>query len=1121
MKPQNFDLFQTYDSQSEQFRLTLIQSYNWGTFHGLHEFPIAREGFLFSGPSGSGKSTILDGHAAMMTPPRWVKFNVAAARDADRSTRDRNVVSYVRGAWAQQSGTTGEALSQFLRPDTTWSALAETYSNEAGQVVVLVSLYWIRGKSTAHADVRKVYMVFDEAFDIRALESFQRSDFDLRKLKAEFPHGDIHEDYTRFQERFRQRLGIENELALRLLHKAQSAKNLGELNTFLRDYMLDVPETFEKADALVAEFSELSAAHQAVVAAREQLNVLQPAHDKYAQQQLASVELESLAALKKAQPAYEEQLKAALLESTIQAETVKGDGIAAELEQAAESRERAEELLSSLREERYQNGGGQLEQLSAQQAEAERHKGACQERRNRAAAAAHALGHPMPNDPRGYADLVALARAELDDADTQRERLESNKYELKARERELGKQFKEVLAEIDAMEANPSNIPANRLALRNLIVRETGIPVERLPFAGELIQVKPECQEWEGAIERVLEGLAVTLLVEEADYADFSAYLNGRNLKDKLVYLRMQPRERQARPVSANSLVLKLDLAKCSQREWLTDELRERFDYECTEDMASFRRARKAVTREGQTRTGAKHTKDDRYSLNDPKRKQLGFDNKAKLALFKQEARDLGDQVTATQRALTQALDATASHQQRQRHCQSLADLSWAEIDLGALLEKVHQLQTRIEQLKANNSALASLETRITAQDGLVKDLRNKENELCVELASLEKLVQSFQVQLDGLRPDLLGIPIEASLVDVLDQHYETCSDGAVNLANLSRVSRQVDKLLTDASVTQEKLILTLTAAIENHLAEFNRRWPAESGGLDPVMASVGDYFAKLERLRADNLPQFEERFMRMLQDQSDQNVTLLHSQLKRGRADILERLDLVNESLKSAPYNAGTHLVIDPMERNLPEVKEFQLMLKAAVSNSFGTTPAQAETRFKALSTLVTALSGQDPQTKAWRDLVLDVRQHVEFRARELDVNQVEVEVYMSGAGKSGGQKQKLAATILAAALRYQLGGPDRTVPRYSTVVMDEAFDQADAEFTAMAMNIFKTFGFQLVVATPMKSVMAMEPYIEGACLVSISERKFSARKILTYDTAKKRLVLNSEDLADEAALT
>ena len=70
-------------------------------------------------------------------------------------------------------------------------------------------------------------------------------------------------------------------MALRLLHKTQSAKNLGDLNTFLRDFMLDKPETFEVADRLVSEFGELNAAHQAVVTAREQVQTLAPARDHH------------------------------------------------------------------------------------------------------------------------------------------------------------------------------------------------------------------------------------------------------------------------------------------------------------------------------------------------------------------------------------------------------------------------------------------------------------------------------------------------------------------------------------------------------------------------------------------------------------------------------------------------------------------------------------------------------------------------------------------------------------------------------------------------------------------------------------------------------------------------
>ena len=123
-EPQTASLF-----AREQFRMTRLQVYNWGTFSGLHDVPISERGFLFVGRSGAGKSTLLDAFSALLTPPRWIDFN-AAAREADRSGRDRNLVTSIRGAWAEQKdGESGEIATRYLRAGTTWSALALTYQN--------------------------------------------------------------------------------------------------------------------------------------------------------------------------------------------------------------------------------------------------------------------------------------------------------------------------------------------------------------------------------------------------------------------------------------------------------------------------------------------------------------------------------------------------------------------------------------------------------------------------------------------------------------------------------------------------------------------------------------------------------------------------------------------------------------------------------------------------------------------------------------------------------------------------------------------------------------------------------------------------------------------------------
>jgi hypothetical protein len=57
--------------------------------------------------------------------------------------------------------------------------------------------------------------------------------------------------------------------------------------------------------------------------------------------------------------------------------------------------------------------------------------------------------------------------------------------------------------------------------------------------------------------------------------------------------------------------------------------------------------------------------------------------------------------------------------------------------------------------------------------------------------------------------------------------------------------------------------------------------------------------------------------------------------------------------------------------------------------------------------------------------------------------------------------------------------------------------------------MNIFNNFGFQMIVATPLKSVMTLEPFIGGACFVDISDRRVSGVLLIEYDHERQSLNL------------
>ena len=1098
----------------EQFRMTRLQVFNWGTFSGIHDVPISERGFLFVGRSGAGKSTLLDAFSALLVPPRWIDFN-AAAREADRSGRDRNLVSYIRGAWAEQKdGESGEIATRYLRTGTTWSALALSYQNALGQTVVLVQVFWLRGNANGSTDVKRHYLVLERVFDLHELEDFGQSNLDIRKLKQSFPEAFIRDEFTPYRERFCRLLGIESEMALRLLHKTQSAKNLGDLNTFLRDFMLDKPETFEVADRLVSEFGELNAAHQAVVTAREQVQTLVPAREQHQRRESLVLQRNGLKELQSGVDGYRDTRRIELLKSHVASLEVQASGLEGEVGQRQSTLDNHNATLRALERQHREAGGDQIEQWEAEKAGLETQRTDRLRKRGQAEGACRKLGWSLPDSPHAFAELLGNAQQEVENWKQRSDENRAEQFRLDREKKDAETAFVQARKEVEALQRQPSNVPADMLKLRHDIAAAIGVSESALPFVGELIEVKPDETEWQGAIERVLHGFALSLLVDERHYSALASHINSTHLGQRLVYYRTERSEAwQAKPVAGNSLVFKLNVKDGANFDWLQAELRQRFDYVCVDSIQSFRSADRALTREGQVKhSKTRHEKDDRRSVSDRRNWVLGFDNREKLALFQKQAQELADTIVYLGKEIGALDEQDKNRAARAFQCQALVNLQWQEINVIPLLERITAIEGQIREAREGNKTLLQISRQIDSQRKVVARADDDLRKTKVEHDLVLKEIKNSTQKLESLLQDASTVSLTPYQKTGLDERFAKQAD-VVNLDNLDPMARSVERAINKEITEINSEISNCEKVIETRFADFKRQWPIDAGDMDASLASAPDFFAKLARLETDGLPAHEQRFFDLLQNQSHQNLAALSTYLNDARKAILERMELVNDSLSQVPFNQSanqrTYLHIDASDRQLDDVKAFKQKIQQALSHAWGEDREFAEQRFLILRHLVDRLGSQDPEQKRWRESVLDVRQHVEFIGQEKDESDVVVEIYRSGAGKSGGQRQKLATTCLAAALRYQLGGNDHDVPMYAPVVLDEAFDKTDNEFTALAMNIFTNFGFQMIVATPLKSVMTLEPFIGGACFVDISERRVSGVLLIEYDGDQQRLKL------------
>ncbi|MDT8283033.1 MAG: ATP-binding protein, partial [Gammaproteobacteria bacterium] len=779
----------------EQFRMSQLQVYNWGTFSDIHTVPVSEQGFLFVGRSGAGKSTLLDAFSALLVPPRWVDFN-AAAREAEKSGRDRNLVSYIRGAWAEQNDDiSGGIATQYLRPDTTWSALLLTYQNAIGQSITLVQVLWLRGSANGAADVNRHFMIFERPFDLGELEVFGQSNLDVRKLKTLFPDAFIRREFRPYCERFCRLLGIESEMALRLLHKTQSAKNLGDLNTFLREFMLDKPATFEVADRLVNEFDELNAAHQAVVTARRQVETLVPAKQQYQHRQSLMNQRNGLNELLAGIDSYTGQRRIALLKQRIESLNIQAEGLAGEISRRQSALNLHTATLHEFERQHREAGGEQIEVWQADKSRLEQQREERLRKRKQANDACKELGWVFPDTPHYFAEVVGNARQELESWKNGSAEIREQRDQLVIQKRETENEFTQTASEVKALETQPSNIPSRMLEMRHEIATAIGVSESAIPFIGELIEVKTDEAAWQGGIERVLHGFALSLLVDERHYSALSNHINSCHLGQKLVYYRTgQAEYPHVKPVAADSLILKLNIKQCNQSDWLRTELRARFDYACVDSIQSFRRADRALTKEGQVKhSKTRHEKDDRCSVSDRRFWVLGFDNREKLALYRKQAQQLAGEITGMEEKIKAINEKEDLRARRVMHCQTLVNLQWQEVDVAPLLVRIDKLERRIRDALEGNTALKNVAEQIERQKKVVEKSDQKLRKTTIEYEKIIGQVKDNAETLERLQDDPGLVVLTPLQQQGLDDRVNLLTE-TVRLESLDGVMRSVER---------------------------------------------------------------------------------------------------------------------------------------------------------------------------------------------------------------------------------------------------------------------------------------------------------------------------------------
>jgi uncharacterized protein YPO0396 len=744
------------------------------------------------------------------------------------------------------------------------------------------------------------------------------------------------------------------------------------------------------------------------------------------------------------------------------------------------------------------NGGDRLERLAVEIRKKEQLRDMRKTKAGRYGELATVLGEPLATDISTFSVQRGKYQSWREEARNRDADLQNELTEHSVTLRQGKQKHDQLSGEIDSLKRRRSNIDDQQIQIRAAMCEVLGLNVNDMPFAGELIQVRDDERDWEGAAERLLRGFGLALLVPDTHYKAVAEWVDSAHLRGRLVYFHVRPRKALELPdLHRDSLARKLAIKPDSPHyDWLERELAHRFDVACCATQEQFRRETRAITQAGQIKDpSGRHEKDDRHRIDDRSRYVLGWSNSAKIAALEANRRqleillsDVGSQIGVIQKArdgLTCRLDALTSL----KEFTDFDELDWESVatEIAQLVDERSQLESASDVLKQLNDNLRRLQKVQKETGETLQAAREKRAKVEQRRSDAQELCQQTETLLQGVVvDDVLITKLEIMCVEALGEYQLT-------VESCDKREQDIRAWLQSRIDAEEQKLKRLAEKIIKAMTLFKGEFKLETAEMDASLEAAFEYENLLTQLNRDDLPRFVARFKELLNVNTINEIANFNAQLARERETIKERIAHINKSLGEIDYNPGRYIVLELQTSPDAEIRDFQQEIRACTEGAVtGSDDTQySEAKYLQVKSIIDRFRGREglsEQDRRWTNKVTDVRNWFLFAASERwREDNTEHEHYSDSGGKSGGQKEKLAYTILAASLAYQFGlewGAVRS-RSFRFVVIDEAFGRGSDESAQYGLKLFKQLNLQLLIVTPLQKIHIIEPYVSSVGFV------------------------------------
>ena len=1090
------------------FRLLRLEFVNWGTFSNGKVYTVDTTGktSLITGANGSGKSTLVDALLTLLVPSQKRNYNLASGTERKR---DRDEKTYIQGNYGK---TTDDALgSKILKmrdPNEGHISvlLAVFYSEEIKRYATIAQVMWFNNGS-----LDKFYLVGEKELTIR--ENFKHEG-DIKQFKKSLKAQDgikIFDSFKEYIHEFIKNVGLRSEKALDLFNQIVAIKSIGNLKEFIREHMLEKHDMNERIEDLDKNYKNLNDSYNAILQARKQMQELIPIDEEAKKYEQILEEIQNIQGSIFVLPAFFSKEKITLLKESL-AESKFNLSKMSDItgESGSELSRKREEERSLYATIENDSVGRRITELQKQLIDERKILTTKQTAFEKYRTLAVNLLLQTKITQESFYENKKLAEAKLQKNLEHQKEIEKKRDEWVITRNNLHTNRQELQIELDSLKTRKDLLPGLQIELRREICEALNIPIEELPYASELMQVKPKEMEWKGAIEKLLNNFGRSLLVPDKHYAEVNSYVNKTKLKGKLVYFRLLDTDnRNTKPSSSDSLFYKLEFKPNSNfTSWLEARILNDFNYTCAKSISEFQKEDRAITKEGLIKhSRTRHEKDDRSSITDRSKYILGWSNADKVKALDEELKNFDKKYEeAYSKMDTLDKEKKSIHKNDIELREILRYENFSEIDYLPVEKIIKDIESHRKELEISSNSLKKLQEKLDSIKSEIQKLERDRTDFEKKKHNLERDIQEYETEIKECE-SVLSLIKEVEFEKYKPEiEKRITGTNKVSLTNIKNKQNELHNLFEKQKQDKEESKQKVLTGIVRRMEAYIKNFETQTTELTAEIESIPDFRKELEKIQSDKLPDFQNKFRRMMDEKVAHQIAEFREDLNEQEKEILHKIEELNEALESIDYIPGyTFIQLDCQPTVNVEIADFKKELTDCIPDLDN--PESNEIKFVKIKELLDKLKNRSSEnTDRWVKLVTDVRNWLDFRAIELTrEDRKQKEVYDSSAGKSGGQTVKLAYTILASAISYQFG--IREKKSFRLVVIDEMFNNLDNQNSRFAMDLFKQLGLQLLVVTPLDKISIVEPYISSIHLVANNQEGKDSRVYpITMETLRKK---------------